>query len=419
MRKTILSALAIILMALIWACSSKTTTPKAVSPVAVHDTSRPSVISTFPAYGDSGVALNTPIVVVFSEEMDPASLDYECFFISGGFRGTVAYDNKTAVFTPAKPLDSAAAYYAVVHREVSDTAGNQMKDHFHWWFFTVGYFDTAAPPDTTTPPDRIPMEIISVDPPNGAVGVPFNTPFTVTFSKNVDPRTVTDSSLFLSDSIPGKIAVSAKTTTLTPTAPLTGNRTYTVTITTAIADPAGNHLKNGYQWSITTEPVEIMPLAVGNQWVYHTVRSDTMGNVTRNTYDTVRVTGTEVIAEETWFIVNGEGNYNYINRSDGLWKACSKNVLYIKFPVRLGEYYTTGTSMDYCSPPGFSVVSTDTVITVPAGTFRCITYLWGDYGGYYNHVYHYAPNVGLIRYDGYARGTTHVGSNVLTQYELH
>ena len=414
MRKTILTTLALILITLIWACSSKTTTKKIVSPVPTHDSSRPTVVSTTPADGDSNVALDVAITVVFSEDMDPTTLNDDCFYITGGFNGTVNYDNKTAVFTPTESLDSATLYYAVVHLQVTDTAGNRMQDHYHWSFSTVGYSDTTTPPDTIIT-DTLPLKIVTVDPPNGAADVSYIAAFTVTFSKDVDPSTVNDSSFFLSDRMPGKITVSAKTATLTPSAPLGGNRIYTVTVTTQAADFTGHHLADNYTWSVTTEPVEIMPLAVGNQWVYHSVRSDTLGHVISDTYGTISITGTEVIAEDTWFLCND--GYKYSNRPDGLWKFCQNNVLYRQFPTRPGTSYETGAFMDYsCAWSWVQVTRTDTVVTVPAGTFHCIAYHAGDY--YTRSDYYYAPNVGLIRSDAYQLGYRHTGSSVLTEYQL-
>lgn len=415
MRRIILPAIAVVVISLIWACSAERTEEKAVAPITSVDTARPTVMSTFPADGDSNVAMDVAIRVVFSEEMNPATINEDCFFITGGFDGTVDYHHDTAVFTPAQRLDSGAEYYAVVHLEVTDTSGNHMEDNYHWRFYTIGYPDTSITDTIIPEPDSIELEIVAVAPADGTVDVPYTTAFTVTFSKNVDPLTLTDSSFFLSDGMPGKITVSGKTATLTPAAPLGGNRVYTVTVTTTAADVNGHHPGNDYTWSVTTEPVEIMPLTVGNRWIYHDVQSDTLGHVVWDGYDTLNVTGTAMVGEETWYQCTD--GYKYTNRTDGLWKACQGNVLYRQFPTTRGASYQSGSYPDYyCSPSLIRVTGVDTVITVPAGTFHCITYYSGDYYG--RTYYHYAPNVGLVRSDSYMLGNCHVGSSVLTEYTV-
>lgn len=393
MRRIVLATIAIVLIALIWGCSTKESSEIVVTPVAAIDSIRPTIVSTSPADGDSNVSMDIPITVVFSEAMDPATVNEDCFYITGGFFGAIEYRHDTAIFTPARQLDSATKYYAVVHLEVADTAGNHMQDNFHWWFSTVGY------PDTTTPPDTFLFRVVAADPTDGAVDVPYTTSFAVTFSRNVDPLTLTDSSFFISDSMPGKITVSGNTAALTPSAPLGGSRVYTVTVTAAVADMAGYHLAENYSWSVTTEPVEIMPLAIGNYWGYHVVSIDSMGNVTADFYDTLTIDSSVSTGDNTWYrcVSFWSSEKWYSNRPEGLWRRCGgEDTIFIKFPVRPNEIYGTGLNPPLCHRT-FRVLNTDEEITVPAGTFRCIAY-YTDFGYYDRYFYYYAPKVGLVKY---------------------
>ena len=113
-------------------------------------------------------------------------------------------------------------------------------------------FTTNAPPDTTPP------TITDVTPAAATTGVPTTTTATATFSEALDPTTITNTSFQLRDGTGALVAATVnwdtltRRATLTPTAPLASNTTYTATAKTSITDPAGNHLANDYTWSFTT-----------------------------------------------------------------------------------------------------------------------------------------------------------------------
>jgi hypothetical protein len=117
---------------------------------AAPDTTRPTVISTDPANGDTGVAINTKIAATFSEPMDPLTITNTIFTVAG-VPGTVFYDpiTRVATFTPGSTLASNTTYTATITTAASDLAGNTLAVDYVW-SFTTGppppwYLGSVAP----------------------------------------------------------------------------------------------------------------------------------------------------------------------------------------------------------------------------------------------------------------------------------
>jgi glucose/arabinose dehydrogenase/PKD repeat protein len=112
------------------------------------DTAAPSVISTTPAGGATGVALNAPITVRFSEGMaagtiTPANLELRG--PGGTLVGrTVTYDaaNQAATITPSAALAASTQYTVTVRAGVTDAAGNALAADHQFSFTTT---DPSSP----------------------------------------------------------------------------------------------------------------------------------------------------------------------------------------------------------------------------------------------------------------------------------
>lgn len=119
--------------------------------------------------------------------------------------------------------------------------------------------------DVPPNPDLIPPRVISVDPINGAGGVPIsNAVIRVTFSEPILLDTLSPSSLYLSaggQNVRGKIEPSRDRTSLAfrPAAPLAYSTTYTLTVTSAVKDLAGNGLSPAFTSIFTTMPAPLPP----------------------------------------------------------------------------------------------------------------------------------------------------------------
>src|SRR5581483_7884049 len=90
------------------------------------------------------------------------------------------------------------------------------------------------------------LTVISTDPPNGASTGSEN-PVTVTFSKEMDPATLT-SATFKISGITGMVTSSGKTASFTPADDFAPQAAYTATVTTGAKDKDGNPLVSDYSW---------------------------------------------------------------------------------------------------------------------------------------------------------------------------
>jgi hypothetical protein len=107
----------------------------------------PSVVSTTPVNGATGLPLNGNASATFSEAMDPASLTASTFTLTFGaaavpVQGTVIYANSKATFWPAARLASNGSYSATITTGARSASGVALAAK-HVWGFTTG--DTVAP----------------------------------------------------------------------------------------------------------------------------------------------------------------------------------------------------------------------------------------------------------------------------------
>ncbi len=214
------------------------------------DTTPPTVLSTSPVNGASGVALSAALAALFSEPMNNATLTASTFTLAETSSGTpvsgsVGVSGNTATFTPSAALIGSTQYTATITTGALDAAGNALAAPFSW------SFTTTAPPDTTPP------TVLSTTPVNGASGVALSTAPTATFSEPMNNATLTASTFTLAETssgtpVSGSVGVSGNTATFTPSAALLGNTQYTATITTGARDVAGNALAGNFSWVFTT-----------------------------------------------------------------------------------------------------------------------------------------------------------------------
>jgi hypothetical protein len=125
-------------------CGSKN---KSTSP---NDTTPPTVLSTNPTDGATGVAL---INATFSEAMLASSINTTSFTVTGPgvtvVAGTVSYDadNNRASFVPTSNLALATSFTATITTAVKDIAGNALANIYVWHFSTFDSLIVQIPVD--------------------------------------------------------------------------------------------------------------------------------------------------------------------------------------------------------------------------------------------------------------------------------
>ena len=232
--QTYLSFLLIMTVFLITGCAGSSNNPTKVSAVSTLKNAA------------TGVATNTKISAVFSEAMDPATINTTTYTLKQGVTavsGAVTYSGVTAVFAPATLLAASTTYTATITTGAKDLAGNAMAADYVWTF------TTSAGPDLTPP------AVSLTAPANGVTGVFSNTKIAASFTKTMDPLTITTQIFTVKQGatpVAGAVTYSGATATFTPDSSLGFSTTYTATITTGAKDLAGNSLAADYVWTFTT-----------------------------------------------------------------------------------------------------------------------------------------------------------------------
>ena len=148
----------------------------------------PIVVSTSPVDGATDVMLNKVITASFSKVMNPSTMNSATFLLSDGttpISGTITYSGNTAAFKPSVLLLPNTLYTATITTGVRDSSGNATSSNYTWTFRTGVLLDAIRP------------TVIATDPTNGALSVPLNKVITATFSEDMDPSSINNTSFLV------------------------------------------------------------------------------------------------------------------------------------------------------------------------------------------------------------------------------
>jgi hypothetical protein len=218
----------------------------------VPATTLPTVISTVPSNGATGVPVNQALSATFSEAMNSATITSTTFTLKAtagaSVSGVVTYTaaGSIATFTPLANLAPTTSYTATITTGAQDLSENALASSYVWTFTTAAA--TLAVPPTVTLTNPLGL----------ATGVAFNQIVNATFSTAMNPATISSTTFTLTG--PGATAVSGlvayaavgNTLTFTPTTNLAASTTFTATITTGAKNLAGTPLAADYVWTFTT-----------------------------------------------------------------------------------------------------------------------------------------------------------------------
>ena len=208
-------------------------------------TGAPTVVSTVPTIGATGVPVNTAVSATFSEAMNPATINAATFTLTGPGAmpviGTVTFAGTTATFTPTTALATGTVYTATITAGAKDLTGAALAANFVWTFTTV---PVPSP------------SVISTVPVNGSTGVAVNTTVSAAFSEAMNPATINAATFTLTGPGPtpvvGTVNFAGTTATFTPTTALAAGTLFTATITTGAKNPTGAGLASNFVWTFTT-----------------------------------------------------------------------------------------------------------------------------------------------------------------------
>ena len=265
----------------------------------------------------------------------------------------------------------------------------------------------------------------SVSPPGGASGVPTSTTISATFSDPPDPATVNALSFAITPTAPGTIGVGGSTAGLTPNQALTGGTTYTVALSTAIADAAGSHLSSGYSWSFTTAgqppPPFQYPTTAGKYWVYADTSSGTVcsgSGCSSSSFKGILMVrsdglltwqGRQALRLRRYRLPGSAGTFEvtapvYLSQGAGGLEVWDNNAwATVISPSRAP---VTGGAFAFVDGPNYSapITYSSSAVTVPAGSFTAVlaAYDYSDTGPYNTkdifetRSERYADGVGLV-----------------------
>jgi hypothetical protein len=193
-----------------------------------RDTTTPAVTLVDPPNGTFGVGLNVTPHLTFSEPVDGLSVPGALTLYYGDdsvvvpATVTVSANRLTATITPSAQLLPNTYYYLYLC-SYTDIAGNN-GSCFESSFFTGNSAVTT------------PVTVSTINPSNGQTGVPLNARISAQMSNNVDPTSISNSSITVTPSggsaIAGTVSLAADGVTLifTPTAALTASKVYNVSV---------------------------------------------------------------------------------------------------------------------------------------------------------------------------------------------
>lgn len=241
----------------------------------------PQVTAETPVNGATGVPTNSTVVTAaFSEAVEPivgpATFTLTCEAPCTSPAGTVTLNpaGTVATFTLSPigtVLQPSTIYTATVDGATSVAYGVPMAAPYVW------SFTTGLTPDLTRP--RVTTTLPLTTTPGPTFDVPTNTAITATFTEDMDPLTIDETSFTLACDLPciapvGLVsyAVGSRTAVLTPGSLLEEGATYTATVTVAATDLAGNQLggnqaplpaASNYVWTFSTAaPLPPMDISV-------------------------------------------------------------------------------------------------------------------------------------------------------------
>jgi hypothetical protein len=204
----------------------------------------PTVLMVVPQ--TNGVGTNRAVAVVFSRAMDPASINAGTFMVAG-VTGTVTYDaaNKIAAFKPTADFAADTMFNASITVGARDISGKPLAAPFNFSFTTRATNDTSPP------------DVVAVNVAAGATCVALDQKIKVTFDEQMDSLTINPSTVFITG-VAGAVTfdVVSQTATLTPSANLAANTTFTINVTTGARDLGGVPLAAPFHQTFTTGPCQ-------------------------------------------------------------------------------------------------------------------------------------------------------------------
>lgn len=286
-----------------------------------------------------GIKADANITITFSKEIDKDTLndnikirkDGKSFDISTN----ITVNGNVVTVNPSSLLDKDSNYSLTIKNGIKDLQGNLLDISND----RVINFSVEAQVDNSRP--VLVEEASSIS--NNAKNIAINSNFTFTFSEDIKPDTLSDSSIILEDSNSNAVAktftYSSKVLTITPSSDLSHGTTYKLKLTTAITDLKGNKFDgNPFASSSVSHDkvISFTTIANSNDNTAPTlVSSNNLGTIAKDAQ--VVITFSEELKE-----INNSNYTNYLTIPSGYsFSKYENKKIYINAATSLNEYDTS------------------------------------------------------------------------------
>jgi hypothetical protein len=149
---------------------------------------------------------------------------------------------------------------------------------------------------------------------------------------------------------------------------------------------------------------QILPLKVGDTWVFRYTHFDTTGAIQKTVYDTLMISTDTLVAGDTWYEFSTHNGRFYTNKPDGLWMMAGGTypitpTLLYKYPASVGDSWNTSYANSMTLQ--VSVEQVNVSLTVPQGKYPCYEYRT-SYNSKPQEDDYFCPGVGFIADDYYS-----------------
>ena len=206
----------------------------------------PTLLSTSPAHQDLNVALDSSIILTFSEALDPSSVSSHSVRLFGPVAEigtTITTNGDTVTIIPDVPFEYSSNYQIELAASITDLNGNFTPSQEVFWFRTVD-------------PDLDPPVVTWISPAADSQDVSNSLILQARFSEALDASTVNSQSVTVFDGyedVPGVVSlVGEDLIQFSPTDNWAYSTVHAVQLSTDIQDKAGNALSEDFSWSFTT-----------------------------------------------------------------------------------------------------------------------------------------------------------------------
>jgi hypothetical protein len=337
------------------------------------DTRPPRVVGTSPVDGFQKASVFADVILIFSEPIDPTG-DHSSFRLSQGYDnpviGNIFVSGTDLIFNPVSDLVKGATYTASYNGDVSDLSGNTAHINFSW-SFRADYF-TA----------------VSVYPANRSGCVPFDVEPLIECPAPVDASTVTPDMITVTYGdgrfINGTVSVEDRFILFTPGAPLSPLTEVIVEVKSGIETIDGQGML-GPKWSFWTKGENLLPLAIGNKWVYSIYKFNPYEG-SSSYIDSIVIVRDTVIDNKTY----------YCDQRGRLFRSAADTIetsFLSEYDIYKG--YTIFTLVNEDCEYGASIVETD------LGNFACQHFSVDHFTSYsfpYSIGYNFSSNVGPVTF---------------------